>query len=226
MDTILITIVVLLLLYGIAWLLGANRREKDKQARNERAERIRQQQEENARREKALKEDRLKRYDNEYEDLVEKMGGAKPDRAIIFGLTISKEIWVYDTLKKVIIQKKVYDFSDILSCSCKDYERVEKGDTKITSTSTTKTDNGNMIGRAIIGGVIAGEAGAIIGGATAKKQTETNSVVEQEDDITHHEYVVSISVKDTVNPLIKLFLGENESSATEIVALMNAIINA
>ena len=42
------------------------------------------------------------------------------------------------------------------------------------TTFTTRTSKGNMIKRSVIGGVIAGDPGALLGGLTAKTQSEVN----------------------------------------------------
>ena len=90
--------------------------------------------------------------------------------------------------------------------------------------SGAKTDNGNMLGRAVVGGLIAGGAGAIIGGSTADKNTTSISVIEQENDVTWHDYTVWITVKDLAKPMIQIRIGKNATLMNEIVALVNAII--
>lgn len=71
----------------------------------------------------------------------------------------------------IIASGRLIAFKDILSCSCSDNSQVLYNQ---TAHSTTTTDGGSMVGRAIVGGVIAGDAGAIIGGSTAQKNTTTN----------------------------------------------------
>ncbi len=81
-----------------------------------------------------------------------------------------------------------------------------------------------MLGRAVVGGLIAGGAGAIIGGATAKQNTSTTSVINQGTDVTRHNYTVWISVQDIANPMIQIPIGKDGAKVNEIVALMSAII--
>ena len=184
--------------------------------------RIRRLEEEaNKAREQELKQSQ---YDEANLELLSTMG--EPDKTIVLGETdINKEIRVYSDKRKVNILGKDYDFSSILSCHCTDDSHVVKGQTTITTTGTSKTDNGNMLGRAVVGGLVAGGAGAIIGGSTAKQNTTSTSVVNQGKDITRHNYTVWISVKDIVNPMIQIPIGKDEAKANEIVALMTAIIS-
>ena len=129
---------------------------------------------------------------------------------------INEEIDVFEEKKKVFIMGNMYDFADIISCYLTDDPITYKG--KITS--VTKTKDGDAIARALIGKTVGGTAGAIIGGATAKKQTEYY----QEDDRVDHDYTVVINVNDITNPIIRINTEWDGEKAEEIVALMNVII--
>lgn len=134
---------------------------------------------------------------------------------------INEEINVYENQKKVFIRNKEFGFRDILSCTFTDNPTTIKG--KISSVSESKTDNGNALGRAIVGGALAGSTGAIIGGTTAKRQTQTE--YRQENDKTYHDYTVIINVNSISNPVIRINTGENGRLTNEIVGLMNVIIS-
>lgn len=134
---------------------------------------------------------------------------------------INEEINVYENQKKVFIRSKAFEFKDILSCTFTDNPTTIKG--KISSVSESKTDNGNALGRAIVGGAIAGSTGAIIGGTTAKRQTQTE--YRQENDRIYHDYTVIINVNSISNPVIRINTGENGRLTNEIVGLMNVIIS-
>lgn len=45
-----------------------------------------------------------------------------------------------------------------------------------TGTSTSKAKTGSMVGRAVVGGVLTGGTGAIIGGLSAKRDSDTNTI--------------------------------------------------
>lgn len=79
-----------------------------------------------------------------------------------------------------------------------------------------------MIGRAVVGGVLAGGAGAVIGGTTAAKDTVT--VATHANDTVIHDYTVVINVNSFSNPVVRIPLGKDK--VNEIVGLMNVIINA
>lgn len=119
----------------------------------------------------------------------------------------------------IIASGRLIAFKDILSCSYSDNSQVLYNQ---TAHSTTTTDSGNMVGRAIVGGVIAGDAGAIIGGSTAQKNTTTNI---QTKSTTIHDYAIIITTKDIINPTCEIHCGENEKAMNDIVGTINAIIS-
>lgn len=141
-----------------------------------------------------------------------------PDKSIIIRENeIGSEIHVYESKKTIFIMGKPYSFNDIMSCTFDDNPKTIKG--KISA--VTKSDNGNVIGRSIVGGVVGGSAGAVIGGATAKKNTEYI----QEDDKVIHNYTVIINMNSITNPIIRINTGEDGKLTNEIVGLMNVIIS-
>lgn len=93
---------------------------------------------------------------------------------------------------------KIFPVSEILSI-----EVVEDGHTVSQSTTTGKTEektsNANMLGRAVVGGVLLGGVGAIIGGATAKKTGSTAATT-------------NTTTKDVVNSITLKFLLNNTST--------------
>lgn len=69
------------------------------------------------------------------------------------------------------------------------------------STMKTTTEKKGVIGKAILGGAIAGETGAIIGASTANETS--NSTLEK----THKNSVLIIQTKDFDNPTFKYIYG-------------------
>ena len=166
------------------------------------------------------REEKLKIQTEEYNALKQQflVTNGTPDKSLVISnLDINSEIHVYESSKKVFIMGKEYSFKDIISCTFSDNPRIVKG--KITA--VTKSKNGNVIGRAIVGDVVAGPAGAIIGGTTAKKNTEYI----QEDDKTFHDYTVIINVNSIAEPIIRIHTKEDGKLTNEIVGLMNVIIS-
>ena len=217
-GSIAISTIVLVIIIGstIGAFAQEKKRKEEKQAKRER---WRQKLAE----EEATKELKTTQYEEAKAAILGEMG--EPDKTIfIEELDINKEIRAYSESRKVVILGKEYGFDSILDCQCSDDSHVVKGQTTITSKGTSAADNGSMIGRAVVGGLVAGSAGAIIGGSTAKKNTSSTSVVNHGKDITKHNYTVWISVKDIANPLIQIPIGGDEVKANEIVSLMSAII--
>lgn len=140
---------------------------------------------------------------------------------------------IYQKAKKFIIitSTKLYviPFSKIIG-----YDIIDKnkGDNPLyrSTTITTKSDNGDVVKRAIIGGAIAGGVGAIIGGLTASKTTSNQSTVEEYAAIMN-KYISSIPVleltlglDDLLSPSIKIPFGENKKEIEEFAATLNVVI--
>ena len=222
-------IVVLVALIAAAiWLVirffQKRRAAKLKEAEREiaRAQYREKQLQENAEKER-LEAQKISKYQDECAAMALQMGS--PDKVITLEPhDLNKEIRAYSTLRKVVILGKEFDFSSILSCNLTDDSVIKKGDVSITTTGKEQTDDGDMLGRSIVGGMLAGGAGAIIGGVTARKDTVSTSVVQQGKNIIRHDYSVWITVKDIANPMIQIVLGKDEVAANEILSLMKAIM--
>lgn len=166
------------------------------------------------------REERLKARTEEYEALKQQFFTANgtPEKTIVIDeLDLNSEIHVYESSKRVFILGKEYAFKDVMSCTFSDNPRVIKG--KITA--VTKSKNGSIIGRTIVGDVVAGPAGAIIGGTTAKKNTE---FIQGNDKIVH-DYTIIININSIAEPVIRIHTGEDGKLTNEIVGLMNVIIS-
>lgn len=160
--------------------------------------------------------DKANKYNNARQSFILENG--LPDKTIIIEENeINSVIDVFESKKQVFILGKKYDFNDIISCDYTDNSRIIKG----KSSSVTSSKTGSTIGRAIVGGIVAGPAGAIIGGATAKKHTE----YKQGNDVSIHNYTVIINVKSISEPVISIKTGRNENLTNDIVGLMNVIIS-
>lgn len=101
----------------------------------------------------------------------------------------------------------------------------------ITATTTvTKTDTGDMIKRAIIGGVVTGGVGAVIGAATAPKTTisELSKVDEYRNLLRMHTdstyLALNIKTDDIASPVLKIRFDMFKEETEELAASLNAII--
>lgn len=213
-------ITVFLIVIGILALIGIVVAIIQSNNQKEEAELKRQEREELRKASLREKERLCKEYETQKNAFIEQHG--VPDTTIFWkDYDINAEINVYESQKRVFIMGNEYAFKDILSCSFTDNPTTVKG--KLTAVSQSKADNGNTIGRAIVGGAIAGSAGAIIGGTTANRQTQT--VYNQGSDKTYHDYTVIINVNSIAKPIIRINTGEDGRLTNEIVGLMNVIIS-
>lgn len=148
--------------------------------------------------------------------LIDKYG--EPTKTISLKASdLKQEIIAFEASKRIWICGKDFSMNDIIGCSLEDNHKVIKGEI----TSTTKTKNGNMVKRAVVGNILLGGAGAVIGGSTAGKTTITT----QGDDTVQHDYTIVINVDSLSNPILRIHVGRDEVLANEIVGLMNVIVN-
>lgn len=207
-----IFVLVVLVLFMIIGAISSNVDQEKEQKRKEAREKRQKELEEKL-------EERKKIYENKKSEQASRLGEA--DKIIsIEEYDIDKEIAIFGQAKKIVLLGNEFPFSDILSCTAEDDYKIIKGKTEYTS--QTKAKNGSTVGRAIVGGVLAGSAGAIIGGSTAKKETTT--MVHQKDDIIIHRYSVIVNVNSLTNPIITIPLWDDKAKLNEIVGLLNVII--
>lgn len=141
-----------------------------------------------------------------------------PDKTIIVKPNDEMEIiHVHEGKKQVYMKGKMYDFKDFINVTFTDSPTIIKGKT----TATTKSSTGSTVGRAIVGDVIAGPAGAIIGGTTGKKTTE----FQHESDRVIHDYTVVVNMNSISTPIVRINTGSDGKTTNEIVGLINVIIS-
>ena len=125
------------------------------------------------------------------------------------------DILVFEQPKKIFFGKTEYNFSDILNCSI--YDENQK-DAPLAQVTRTKT--GSMLGRAVIGGLTLGVAGAVVGAMTATKETQSSAA---NSDYAPF-YIVKIGVKSIENPIITLHFYRDKEQAETLYAVMQTII--
>lgn len=124
-------------------------------------------------------------------------------------------LYVFQQTETLIINNNPYKFNDIL-----DYDIEDTPTTKTGNVSTTKSNTGSMIGRAIVGDLVAGQAGAIIGGSTGKKTTITTG----EDNLIHN-YTINITINNLKKPIESINTKNDSKATSEIVSILNIILN-
>ena len=202
-------IVAFFVVVGIALIWASN----ENQMKQEEAK---QTNEKNAIKKQAERESKAVTYNASRKELVSKYG--EPDKTIVFDeFNLQKEIIVFGKTNRIWLLGKDLLMSDILSCTFSESQRTVKGNVSYQ----TKTSTGNMTKRAIVGGVLTGGVGAVVGGATARKET----TVKQENDKVIHDYTVIININSLSDPIVRIPLGSNGTKVNEIVGLMNVIIS-
>lgn len=195
-------------------------RESDKQKEEEEKARL-----ELEEKRKTELEERRRAYESKLAALNSDIGRA--DKTIIFGeYDLDNEIRVYSGRNSITIFGKSYDFKAILSCTSTDDYSVKRGKAKIDTSGDTSTDTLGAVGRAVVGGLVAGEAGAIIGGATAGSSASMTGTIKYGDDKILHNYTVWVTVRDIATPTIEIHTGADSRLTNEVVSLMNVIIEA
>ena len=125
-----------------------------------------------------------------------------------------QDILIFQEPKIIVFGRKEYSFKDILNCSM-----FDKTQNSVPISKVTRTKTGSMLGRAALGALTFGVAGAVVGTVTAKKES-TSTITP-----THSgSYVVKIGLKSVEKPVLTLEFGSNKSKAEEVYALMQAII--
>lgn len=122
------------------------------------------------------------------------------------------DILVFEKPKIIVFGDRICNFDDVLSCTMYD-ENQNK-----TIKQITRTNTGSMLGRAALGGLTLGAAGAVVGALTAKKETDSK------DDVYKASYVVKIGIKSLKNPSVILHFDDNAGVAEETYSLVQAVL--
>lgn len=129
---------------------------------------------------------------------------------------MDNELIVYDKTRRLWLCGHEIAIADINSFMIDDESTVLKGQVR----AVTVTDSDSVFGRSIAGALIGGNAGAIIGGTTARKQT----FFRQENDRVIHDYTLVVNVRDLQNPMLQVRIGNDKQKAMEINALMQVVM--
>lgn len=177
----------------------------DKEILKEKKELEKQEQEE---RETQIQE--MKRYNN----LIAKI--QNPTKIIQYG---KEYVMVNEPQSLILLNEHVFNFKDIINYNLTDNSTTIQHHN--TGTATTKTSTKSMVGRAIVGDVLMGGAGAMAGALTAKKNTEIH--LGDTTSTTKHDYTIVVNVNSISNPVERLHLGEEGKIANEILGVLSVI---
>lgn len=122
------------------------------------------------------------------------------------GFDRNKKFVVFSEPGVIVIGDKEIRIPDITSCEISDDVKY-----KTNGTVESSTKLGEVVGRSVIGGAIAGSTGAMIGGNSAKRYSDVDEVTE-----VIHNYKVYVGVKDVKEPYIVVQCGKKEDLAKKI----------
>ena len=143
----------------------------------------------------------------------------------IIGYDYDHYIMVNESTSQIMLNEHIYNFKDIINYTMSDNTTVIQKHSGGNITSTSSTDTGSMLGRAVVGGVLAGGVGAAIGGSTAKRETTSSVTPTTTTSSTIHDYLIAVTVNSLSNPIERLRLGEDGRNTNEICALLSVIIS-
>lgn len=168
-----------------------------------------------------LAEQKEKEREKKYNELTTIM--SSPNKIIEYDY--DHYIMVNESTSQIMLNEHVYNFKDIINYTMSDNATVIQKHSGGEITSTSSTDTGSMLGRAVVGGVLAGGVGAAIGGSTAKRETTSSVAPTTTTSSTIHDYLIAVTVNSLSNPIERLRLGEDERNTNEICALLSVIIS-
>ncbi|MBQ7420178.1 MAG: hypothetical protein IJV17_05495 [Prevotella sp.] len=172
---------------------------------------------------------------------VESLSG-KPDKTIDSfydpndngNCRLINQFRIYQKAKRFVVITEneiiIIPFSIIIGYSVVNLNEKRKPLYSATIT-TTKTDNGDMIKRAVIGGAVAGGVGAVIGGLTAKRNTRSSFSSAEEYANMMNRYMdslpdleLTINIDDILSPSIKIPFDQCKRSIETMAETLNVII--
>lgn len=199
---------------AIASIVGNKKKEEEEK---ERAEKKKKDEEYRL----ALAEQKEAEREKQYNKLIATM--SSPNKVIEYDY--DHYIMVNESTSQIMLNEHVYNFKDIINYTMSDNATVIQKHSGGKITSTSSTDTGSMLGRAVVGSVLAGGVGAAIGGSTAKRETTSSVAPTTTTSSTIHNYLIAVTVNSLSNPIERLRLGEDECNTNEICALLSVIIS-
>lgn len=167
-----------------------------------------------------LKEEKravIKIKEQKYQSLLQVL----PNADLTIEYDLDKFVLLKEESSQILLNEHLYTFKDILDFTVSDNQTVihRGGD----STATTTTSTGSMLGRAVVGGVLTGGIGALVGAATARKETE----IHQNDTYssTKHNYTINVTINSLSLPVETLALFSNEEATNKVISILTIILH-
>ncbi len=206
---------VVLCIWGAIY--GFSEQQKEKEERKAKEEKRKQDEEYQLQ----LAEQKEKEKEKKYNELTAMI--SSPDKVIEYDY--DHYIMVNESTSQIMLNEHIYKFKDIINYTMSDNATVIQKHSGGEISSTSSTDTGSMLGRAVVGGVLAGGVGAAIGGSTAKREITSSVAPTTTTSSTIHDYLIAVTVNSLSNPIERLSLGEDGGNTNEICALLSVIIS-
>ncbi len=211
---LIVSLFAMALIGGIAAIVQNNKKEKEEL---EKAEKKKKEEEYRL----ALAEQKAIEKEKKYNELTAMISST--DKVIEYDY--DHYIMVNEGTSQIMLNEHIYNFKDIINYTMSDNATVIQKHSGGEISSTSSTDTGSMLGRAVVGGVLAGGVGAAIGGSTAKRETTSSVAPTTTTSSTIHDYLIAVTVNSLSNPIERLRLGEDGRNTNEICALLSVIIS-
>lgn len=130
--------------------------------------------------------------------------------------------YVFEQSQVVILSTEVIPFNKIIGYNLTDNQVTISENVGYESKTTTST--GSMLGRAVVGGVLTGGVGAVIGAATAKKNTITTPTQDNVVTSVTHDFKIYVNLNDLSNPTMIISVGHSTDTAYKIANILNIIV--
>jgi hypothetical protein len=132
---------------------------------------------------------------------------------------IGKYILYDEPTHRILLENSVSDSRKLREL--KTTKRAPRTKVTYKEETVTKTSTGSTAGRALVGALIAGPVGAVVGGATAKKTTETKKTPEYHTIPGHY----TIEVLDNEGNVRAKYSTSDEAKHEEVKAFLQRIID-
>ena len=157
-------------------------------------------------------------YEADVQDMRNRYGNESFDYGELFDAY--NRVFVFPEKEIIVYHKKPISFDKVISFDVTDNQTMVT--TSEAGSASTKTNTGSMIGRAVVGGVLAGGVGAAIGGSSAKRRTDIQSGPQTTS--TSHDYKVYLTVDDLKEPSICIPFGSSTDMVQRFVSYLTVII--
>lgn len=176
------------------------------------------------RKREALKMRQVSEYENALRKLTDAYGDCSLDIQLgSNNLDTLDHIYFFEIGSMMILKNEHIPFEKIIGFSLNDdTQTILKNETSYTSTTSTST--GNILGRAVVGGVLLGGVGALAGALTAKKKTISTPSLGQNTTIIKHKYTLYLNIDSITSPIRIISLGPDTQKAQSLANVINVII--